>query len=203
MKRIAAELHVSSASVHLWTRDITLTQPQQEMNLKRATAAAGLAWSTSCRERRAVFQAEGKARARSREDLHLAGCMLYWAEGSKERNTARMSNSDLHIMRLFVRFLRECLDVKDHAFRMALNVYTNNGLSLEQVERRWLDGLALDASNVRRHTLDHMPTSSSGQGRSKLPYGVCTLAVHETRVVQHIFGAIQEYGGFSEPRWLD
>ena len=30
-----------------------------------------------------------------------------------------------------------------------------------------------------------------------------TLAVHDTQLVQHIYGAIQEYAGFEEPRWLD
>jgi hypothetical protein len=30
----------------------------------------------------------------------------------------------------------------------------------------------------------------------------CTVA-KSTHLVQHIFGAIQEYGGFEEPRWLD
>jgi hypothetical protein len=33
--------------------------------------------------------------------------------------------------------------------------------------------------------------------------GVCTIRVNSTRVVQHIFGAIQEYGGLDEPAWLD
>jgi hypothetical protein len=55
---------------------------------------------------------------------------------------------------------------------------------------------------LRKHTLNHMPTSSSGRARNKLPYGVCTVYVHSTRVVQHIYGAIQEYGGFDEPAWL-
>jgi hypothetical protein len=51
--------------------------------------------------------------------------------------------------------------------------------------------------------LDLLPTSSSGRARNKLPYGVCTLRVHSTWMVQHIYGAIQEYGGFDEPAWLD
>lgn len=50
--------------------------------------------------------------------------------------------------------------------------------------------------------LNHTPTSSSGRARKKLPYGVCTLTVCSTRLVQHIYGAIQEYGGFDEPAWL-
>jgi hypothetical protein len=40
-------------------------------------------------------------------------------------------------------------------------------------------------------------------GRSKLPHGVCTLRVQSTWIVQHNYGAIQEYGGFDEPGWLD
>ena len=29
------------------------------------------------------------------------------------------------------------------------------------------------------------------------------LSVYKTSVVQHVYGAIQEYAGFDEPRWLD
>ena len=38
---------------------------------------------------------------------------------------------------------------------------------------------------------------------SLLPYGVGTLSCCSTAIVQHIYGAIQEYAGFEEPRWLD
>jgi hypothetical protein len=37
----------------------------------------------------------------------------------------------------------------------------------------------------------------------RLPYGTTRLTVHSTTVVQKIFGAIQEYGGFERPEWLD
>jgi hypothetical protein len=39
--------------------------------------------------------------------------------------------------------------------------------------------------------------------RQGMPYGVCSLRVNSTWMVQHIYGAIQEYGGFDEPAWLD
>jgi hypothetical protein len=38
---------------------------------------------------------------------------------------------------------------------------------------------------------------------NKLPYGTCRVVVYRTRVVQSIYGAIQEYGGFDRPAWLD
>ena len=85
---------------------------------------------------------------------------------------------------------------------MSLNVYTSNGLSVDEIERYWLDLLDLPAASLRKHTLNHLPTSSSGRAKNKLPYGVCTLRVHNTWMLQHIYGAIQEYGAFDEPGWL-
>jgi hypothetical protein len=32
---------------------------------------------------------------------------------------------------------------------------------------------------------------------------VCSARSEKHRIVQHIYGAIQEYAGFEEPRWLD
>jgi hypothetical protein len=37
----------------------------------------------------------------------------------------------------------------------------------------------------------------------RLPYGTAALVVHSTRIVQTIYGSIQEYGGFDRPEWLD
>ena len=129
--------------------------------------------------------------------------MLYWAEGAKGRNTVKFVNSDPQMVWFFRRFLTEALAVEVDKIAMALNVYTTNGLSIEEIERYWLELLELPDSSVRKHTLNHLPTSSSGKAKNKLPFGVCALVVHSSRVVQHIYGAIQEYAGFDEPAWLD
>lgn len=104
---------------------------------------------------------------------------------------------------LFRRFLTDALAIEDDEILLTLNVYTNNGLTIDEIERYWLDLLELPPTAVRKHMLNHMPTSSSGRAKTRLPYGVCTLTVHSTGMVQHIYGAIQEYGGFDEPAWLD
>ncbi len=130
--------------------------------------------------------------------------MLYWAEGAKDRNTVCFANSDANMVRLFLDFLRECFDVDPERLTLRLNVYTNNGFTIDEIEQHWLDALELPSSCLRGHTLNHRPTSSSGRRPHRLPYGVCQLRVlRSTELAQHIFGAIQEYGGFDEPRWLD
>ena len=206
LKQIAAELGVSVSTVHGWTSDIVLTAEQRARNLARPGQAARILAEGRIRQARRVrleYQLEGRRRAREGDPLHAAGCMLYWAEGAKDRNQPRLANSDLELVRVFVRFLKESMGVKPEDFSMRLNVYTNNGRSIEEIERYWLDALELPRSCLRKHTLNHLPTSSSGKKKS-LPYGVCTVGARGgTAIVQHIYGAIQEYAGFDEPRWLD
>ena len=128
--------------------------------------------------------------------------MLYWAEGTKNRNRARLVNSEVSLVVFFARFLRECLDVRPESLTFALHVYLGNGLELGEIEDHWLSALELPRSCLRKHSINPLPTSSSGKKRNRLPYGVGTLSCCDTRIVQHIFGAIQEYAGFDEPRWL-
>lgn len=212
MKRIAARLGVSVATVHAWTSDIELTDEQRRRNLfgplgpqnPERVAKRIETWKRKHKEKRLRHQTEGRERARGRDPLHMAGCMLYWAEGAKGKNTLTFANSDLNMVKFFCRFLRECFELAPGDFRMRLNVYLGNGMSITQIENHWLGELKLPRSSLRAHSINHFPTSSSGRKRNKLPYGVCTVSVaRSTWLVQHIFGAIQEYAGFDEPRWLD
>ena len=88
LNEIAARLQVSKSSVSLWVRDIVLTEPQ----IARLTAQNPLyngqmrsSQLSRMRSRavRAGYQEAGRQRARQADSLHMAGCMLYWAEGSK------------------------------------------------------------------------------------------------------------------------
>jgi hypothetical protein len=206
LNQIAARLGVSVSTVHGWCRDIELTAEQRARNLARPGQASRILAEgrrRQARKARIEYQHAGRRRASERDPLHVAGCMLFWAEGTKSRNELRLANSDLELVRFFVRFLKESLGVKPEDFSMRLNVYTNSGRTIDDIERHWLDALELPRSCVRKHTLNHLPTSSSGKKKS-LPYGVCTVDVKGgTAIVQHIYGAIQEYVGSDEPRWLD
>jgi hypothetical protein len=134
----------------------------------------------------------------------MALCMLYWAEGSKSRNSARLVNSDINMIRFFKEAVVECFGMGSDRFSLTLNIYLGNGRSLRGIEDHWLEALALPRACLREHQVNCFPTSSSGQKRDRLPYGVGSLRVsRSTEIVQHIFGAIQEYGNFAEPRWLD
>jgi hypothetical protein len=150
-----------------------------------------------------LAQEEGRQIADRREALHVAGCMLYWAEGAKHRNQIRFTNSDPEMARLFVRFLRTYFNLTAENIRMTCNLFADHLDHQHQIERFWLDTLQLPPSSLCKSTVNVYSKYSKKKRLNKLPYGTCRVVVSRTRVVQSIFGSIQEYAGFERPAWLE
>jgi hypothetical protein len=53
-----------------------------------------------------------------------------------------------------------------------------------------------------RAVLARYSRDSKRARHGKLPYGTCRISVYNVRIAQHLYGAIQEYGGFDRPEWL-
>lgn len=128
--------------------------------------------------------------------------MLYWAEGSKSRNTVAFTNSDVDMQRCFVRFLKECYVIAPEDVRIAVNCHLGNGIDLGDIEAWWLQALALPVSSLRAASVN-APSRASRTRRNTLIYGTAKVVVNSTFVVQSIYGAIQEYVSIDRPEWLD
>lgn len=208
IKKIAKQLGVSPGSVSIWTRDIKLTEEQIE-NLKQQNPIynkqikGAQVRSDKARELRKQYQQEGRLKARESNLLHQAGCMLYWGEGAKSRYTCSLVNSDLNMLKLFVKFLRECYSIKTDEIRVRINCYTGNGLSIQEIEKYWQDNLELPSSCFTKTTADNLSKySQQKKHKNKLLYGTTTVSVHQVAVIQNIYGAIQEYADFDNNYYL-
>jgi len=102
----------------------------------------------------------------------------------------------------FVQFLRTHFAVPDKAFRLDCNLFADHVERQHEIEQFWLDTLGLPASCLRKSTVNVYSKHSQKKRQNKLPYGTVRVCVHSTRVVQSIYGSIQEYGGFERPEWL-
>jgi hypothetical protein len=200
-------LGVAVSSVSLWTRDIELTETQHQ-RLREANPIYNRQLrgqggrSASARAARLAAQDHGRAMAREANPEHLAGCMLHWAEGSNARNSVVFTNSDPDMHGAYLRFLRGPCEEADERICLSINCHLNNGLSVAEIEAWWLGQLGLPASALRAATVN-TPSRASRWGRNVLTYGTARLCVHSTFLIQSIYGAIQEYGGFDRPEWLD
>jgi len=140
---------------------------------------------------------------RQLDPTFVAGCMLYWAEGSKSRNAVQLANSDADLMNSFLHFLRKSYEVADESIAFSVNCFLGNGLGLDDIHAWWLARLHLPAQCLRKAVVNRPSSASHHRKGNVLPYGTARITVHSTFVVQSIYGAIQEYAGIERPEWLD
>jgi hypothetical protein len=207
LSAIADALGVARSTASVWVRDIALDEAQRA-KLEAADPVASrrrtgqLAWSRLTREARCEAQLLGRQAAAARGPLHEAGCMLFWAAGSRSRNKVTFTNADSDMVRFFLRFLRECYGVTDDQVSLSINCHLGNGLTVADIEQWWLERLALPSSCLRAAAVNRA-SSASRRVRRPLLHGTARLVVHSTAIVQSIYGAIQEYAGCSRPEWAE
>jgi hypothetical protein len=208
VKEIARVVGVSVSSVSLWVRDVPLT-PEQEAALdarnpvRNGQRRGTINNSLRCRAVREAAQEHGRQLARTGGPSFIGGCMLYWAEGAKNRNTVILANADPDLVEVFLRFLRDCYGVTDDRVVLSVNCFLENGLTIDQIHSWWLERLRLPAFCLRTPAINRLSSASKRLKGNILPYGTARLVVHSTFIVQSIYGAIQEHAGIDRPEWLD
>lgn len=199
--KIGKELGVAKSSVSVWTRGITLTDAQKEKLAHRfISSERAAAHSSIFRTRRQQYQDKGKERIKENDPLYIAGCMLYWGEGTKSSNQCRLVNSELSMLKVFKKFLITFFDVSIDMITISINAYTDLH-SQKEIEEYWIRELDLPQSALKKSIWNQYPSFSKKKA-SKLEYGTCALQISQTEIVQEIFGAIQEFGHFSNEKWL-
>jgi hypothetical protein len=84
----------------------------------------------------------------------------------------------------------------------ACHLFADHAARRAEIEQYWLDALGLSRASLTKSQVNAYSRSSGRKRRNVLPYGTCRVTVCSVDVVQHIYGAIQEYGGFERPEWL-
>ncbi len=203
-RQIAEELGVSKGSAYNWCHDIELTAEQESANkerqIKRGENNIGAKTNKAkALEERKQYQEQGRIKAQERSRLHMIGCMLYWAEGAKStRHVVHFANSHVEMMLVFIRFLREELNVPDDIVKVQIHCYAKSDVERIAIENYWLDLLRLSTDHLHKTQV----LKGSSKSKNRLDYGVCSIRVQSTELLMHIFGAIQEYGNFENEDWL-
>jgi predicted transcriptional regulator len=165
IKEIARVVGVSVSSVSTWVRDAPLTPAQEAALDARNPVRSGQRSGTEnnsrrCRDVRQAAQRHGRELARCDDPHHLQGCMLYWAEGSKRRNSVTFTNADAEMVDVFLRFLRECYSVTDDRLTLSVNCFLANGLTIDAIEEWWLDRLRLPRHCLRAPAVNRLSSAS-------------------------------------------
>jgi hypothetical protein len=137
------------------------------------------------------YQRKGREIAKNKDPLHMMGCMLYWAEGSKTENTMQFVNSDVHMLKIFSKFLHTYFP--DKHVKLQINYYQTSDNSYQEIEKYWAE----EIGHELLHYTFMKPTVRNKYYTLpeiiKYPYGILRLNINAVDVIHHIYGAIQEY----------
>ena len=206
IREIAKELSVSTSSVSLWVREIVLTDKQlkrlenkQSINLEKMRQSKK-AYSDICRKKRVEWQIEGAKRI---EDIRfMAGCMLYWGEGSKTcPSMTIITNSDPDIITFFINFLNEQFGIKPSELKAFINCHLDHGLTYNEIREYWSELCKIPISNFYKPKLHEGVERTKGKHK-KLKYGTMQIRLSNVAVTQMIFGGIQKFAQVDKPEWL-
>lgn len=198
MKRLKLS---SKGTLSYWFRDLELSATAKNrlksntiLAYRRGLFAFNVRRTKSIRTENKIIvhQASNEVLALSKKELLIIGAALYWAEGtknisSKNYPTARFSNSDPTMVRVFMRYLREILRISDNRIKPGIIVHPNT--DPEKARSFWARVTHLSADSfwisvaVSRASKKRRPVHS-------LPYGTIQLRVNSRQVFFRIRGHI-------------
>lgn len=138
---------VAKSTLSLWLRSVGLSQRQRQRLTRKKLKAARYGAQIRKERRIAITRALREQSVAEIEkvtgrELWLMGLMLYWAEGSKEKdyNVSQgmiFSNSDPSMIKLWIKWSRECLKVS--LDRIAFEIYIHDSYQnrISSVKKYW------------------------------------------------------------------
>ncbi|MDO8650070.1 MAG: hypothetical protein Q7K33_02045 [Candidatus Berkelbacteria bacterium] len=131
-------------------------------------------------------------------DVLIAGISLYWAEGYKKQKSRNgrlvsyhqvsLTNSDPDLVKLFLLFLRENLEVDEERIRASLRIFPHQ--NEKHLTDFWVKITNLERSAFGKTYVGQSPASKNIRPYNQLPYGVIQIRVSDTQLFNRIMGLI-------------
>lgn len=158
IKSIAKEVGVSVSSVSSWCRDLTLTDEQLLILQRNADnpfyAGRGEYIKRKKQERELkirtlLSQGAEEVGILTDRELFLVGVALYWSEGFKKDSQAGFANSNPKMIKLFVKWLKECGYEKDQLlYRVTVN--ESHAKRIAEIESYWSNVVDVPVDNFSK-----------------------------------------------------
>lgn len=138
---------VAKSTISLWLREVGLSKKQKQ-NITAKRIAGQRKGADARRSNRIKIQSEIISKAKSeignlsKKDLFLIGVVLYWAEGSKEKEwnpgqKLAFSNMDSRIIQLFLRWLVEIAKVPKDMIGFEISIHETHKSRVPEVIDYW------------------------------------------------------------------
>jgi len=205
---IQKEFGVPKSTLSGWFKHIVLSDKARERLDSRMRSEGSKKFITlnklqthkaEQRAREMRMSAKEKIPALHKRDLLIIGTVLYWAEGykrlhirdGKERmsHTISFVNADPVMIKTFLRFLREILEVLPDEIHLTMRLYPH--INEEVARVFWMNITELPLTCFQKTTNMVSIASKGKRPYNRLPYGTLQVAVYDTAKFHHLLGLIE------------
>lgn len=145
---ILRAIPVAKSTLGLWLKEAKLSVPENQ-KFTIAKRLASLRGGQAKKKQRIEKQKNIFSEARSeigllsKKELFLMGVIMYWAEGSKEKeynpgSPLRFANSDPYMIKLFLNWLED-MGVGKERISIDIYLHDNNKYRVSEVTKYWAD----------------------------------------------------------------
>lgn len=142
---------VAKSTLSTWLRDVGLSKPQQQRLTAKKLAAAKRGGAVRKKMRidtttEIVNRSKKQIGVISRRELFLIGVVLYWAEGTKEKEGTpgsgiQFTNSDPKMLRIFLLWLRSVCKIDEEKIHFQVYLHETNNSRVREVVEYWSKSL--------------------------------------------------------------
>lgn len=162
---IVEKIDVSKSTLSLWLRKVGLSKKQKQRLTEKKLLAMKRGWQKAhflriekLRQIRSLACSE--INKLSKTEKFLIGAALYWAEGNKEKEEGRstdlkFSNTDVNMLRLFQKWLREVFDLRSESLVYELYIHKTTDFVAES--KFWSEQLNIAQNKIRVYFKPHNP----------------------------------------------
>lgn len=144
---------VAKSTISDWLKKVGLSIPQKQVITEKRKAAQRKG-ADAQRNKRIIKQANlienalKDIKSISKRELWLIGIALYWAEGAKEKDyrpisRVSFSNSDPRMIALFIKWIKECIKLKDEDLILSLYIHESHKDRIMEIQKLWSKHLNL------------------------------------------------------------
>lgn len=184
-------LNVSKGTLSSWLKNIKLT-PEQKKKIyisrqqKNAYRLAKKNQQIKIEKTKKIIEgARREIKKYLKNNLFIAGLMLYWAEGDKSDKTeiVKFTNSDPEMIKLIMNWFRQVCNVPNEKFRIALHIHELH--CRKNLEEYWSQLTKIPLKQF--HKTQIKPTSLR-QRRNTLYNGTCAVRISSKDLFRKIKG---------------
>lgn len=185
INEIARRVNFSKRTVSRWCDDIVLNEKQKDILWSRAKSKYAVNFKKYLERKSLTTKAKierlrqagiGRTGNLSNRELFVVGVALYWAEGFKKDMRIGFANSDPAMIKLFIKWLTNCLNIPKKELTFCVTVNAAHAKRIEEVENHWAKTLKVSREQFTKPFFQQVKWKKQYEKPSEY-YGVLRVRV--------------------------